>query len=227
MQPYFAPYIGYFQLFKEVEVFVLTDDYEFSKGGWINRNRILNQRDIRYLTIPLEASSDYSLIREKMISHDFSPEKLLNLIKDSYRNKPYFGQHLPLIESILRYPERNLSKFLLNSLKEFSRILDIRARIVMTSTLDLDPKLTAQDKIISVCKKIGGTDYINLPGGKSLYDKNTFAENGIGLKFLNVNSAPYEQGVEAYVPNLSILDVIFNLGSDATARNMLRGYSLE
>jgi len=226
MQPYFAPYIGYFQLFKEVDILVLTDDYEYSKGGWINRNRILNDRDIRFITLPLEASSDYLTIRERLISKEFSPKKSLNLIEDSYRNRPYFPENFPQVESILRYPERNLSKFLLNSLTEFSLSLEIQTRIVLTSDLNLDPNLSGQDKILSISKDIGADEYINLPGGKSLYDEDSFNEQGISLKFLNVSSVTYEQGIDVFVPNLSIFDVLFNLGKEVTIKSMLRSYTV-
>lgn len=97
MQPYFVPHLGYFQLIKEVDTIVLTDDYEYSKGGWINRNRIVSQGEIRYLTLPLEAGSDYSKIRERKISRDFVGEKSLNMVVEAYRKKPHLMEVTPAV----------------------------------------------------------------------------------------------------------------------------------
>jgi hypothetical protein len=227
MQPYFFPYIGYYQLMNEVDTFVLTDSYEFSKGGWINRNRISSQNQIRYLTLPLQASSDYSPIGEKRISSDFVPHNSLNLVIEAYRKRPYFSEVVPLIDSVLCYPERNLFYFLLNSIENVIQSLGIETNLILTSQFDLNPNLSGQGKIIEICREIGASQYVNLPGGKSIYRKETFHELGVDLKFLNVNDFRYDQGTEGFTPNLSILDVLFNLGIGATSQDILNRYSIE
>jgi hypothetical protein len=227
MQPYFVPYIGYFQLLKEVDTFVLADNYEYSKGGWINRNRILNQERIRFLTLPLEASSDFSLINEKKISKDFVGEKSLNLIVESYRRSPYFSEVIPLVESILLFSERNLFHFVFHSLKQMSQSLEIKTNIMLTSQFELPHSLSGKDKIIKICQEIGAVEYINLPGGKSIYNKNDFSDQGVDLKFLKVNDHVYPQVSNVFVPNLSVLDVLFHVGITRTLNDYMSKYSTE
>ena len=227
MQPYFVPYIGYFQLIKEVDTFVLADDYEYSKGGWINRNRILNQNKIRFLTLPLQASSDFSSIRDKRISEDFVAKKSFNLIVESYRNSPYYLEVIPLVESILLFSERNLFGFIFNSINQITQSLEIKTNMISTSQFNLPPTLTGQEKIIKICKDMGASEYVNLPGGKSIYKKNSFREQGVDLKFLKVDDFIYDQGIDFHTPNLSVLDVLFHLGINRTSKDYMNQYSTE
>jgi hypothetical protein len=227
MQPYFVPYIGYFQLIKEVDTFVLADDYEYSKGGWINRNRILNQNKIRFLTLPLQASSDFSLIKEKRISEDFVAKKSFNLIVEAYRKSPYFVEVIPLVESILLFSERNLFGFIFNSINQITRSLEINTSMISTSQFDLHSTLSGQEKIIKICKEMGASEYVNLPGGRGIYDKDFFREQGVELKFLKVDDFVYDQGFDFHTPHLSVLDVLFNLGIDKTSKDYMNRYSTE
>jgi hypothetical protein len=227
MQPYFVPYLGYFQVMKEVDTFVLTDNYEYSKGGWINRNRVIIQDEVRFLTIPLQAGSDYSTIKEKKISKDFVVQKSLNLVGEGYRKRPYFLEVMPLVESIFRCSERNLFEFLVHSLKEVAGTLEINTNIKLTSQFDLDPCLSGQEKIIKICGELGANQYVNLPGGKAIYDKNIFHEQEIDIQFLKMHDFIYDQGVDFYSPRLSVLDILFNLGISRTSVDFLNQYSIE
>src|ERR1035437_8944489 len=108
MQPYFFPYIGYFHLIESVDVFVVYDNIKYTKKGWINRNRMLqNGKDVMF-SLPLKNDSDSLDVCERELAADFNRDKLLNQIRGAYRRAPYFEQSLPLIEQIANYEDRNL-----------------------------------------------------------------------------------------------------------------------
>ena len=227
MQPYFLPYLGYFQLIREVDIFVLTDDYEFSKGGWINRNRIIQNNEVKYLTIPLKAASDYSNISERVISENYSGLKSFNAVKSSYQSKEYFDENSTIMERILINRERNLFSYIEQSIKILSEVFNFKTNTMLTSNFSLNPKLSGQDKIIKICHDLNASCYVNLPGGKSLYEPEVFLQNGIDLKFLKPKLKPYPQGKVEFTPNLSIIDVLFNNGLESVVNNHLPSYSLE
>ena len=110
MQPYFFPYIGYFQLIQSVDIFVVYDNIKYTKKGWINRNRmLLNGKDVMF-TLPLKKDSDLLDVRERELATDFNCNKLLNQIKGVYGGAPYFEQTFPLVKSIVRYEDKNLPR---------------------------------------------------------------------------------------------------------------------
>ena len=124
MQPYFLPYIGYFQLINAVDVFVLYDNIKYTKKGWINRNRILLNGDADYISLPLKKDSDYLNIDRRFLSDDWDIEKaaILNRIKEAYRKAPYFNLTFEVITAILRNEDTNLFGFLYSSIKQICHI---------------------------------------------------------------------------------------------------------
>src|SRR5689334_5504655 len=116
MQPYFLPYIGYFQLIAAVDLFVVYDNIKYTKKGWINRNRMLqNGRDVMF-SVPLKAASDSLDICNRALAADFNRERLLNQFNGAYRHAPYYRQTLPLLEEVVRHEESNLFSFLHHSI---------------------------------------------------------------------------------------------------------------
>ena len=228
MQPYFFPYIGYYQLIHEVDLLILTDDYKYSKNGWINRNRIIqNKKDVKYLTIPLGRASDYSKVSERLISGSYSNKKTMEDLKNAYQAKNYYREVCEVIEPIILNRERNLFRYLENSLRKILFSLNIEKEIMKTSDFSLDFGLTGEEKITKICHKIGATTYVNLPGGKLLYNKSKFAEQGINLKFIAPEIVTYQQEEVSFIPNLSILDMLFNVGFNSVIREHLPNYSIE
>jgi hypothetical protein len=233
MQPYFLPYIGYYQLIREVDYFVLTDNYQYSKGGWINRNRIKQNNEVKYLTLPISAGSDYLTISQRSISSDFSQNRLLNQIENSYRKSIYFDETFKLLEKIITHKETNLFKFLENSLQELLLNLEISTKILLTSDFSLSSNLTKEEKIIHICKELRADCYINLPGGKKIYKRDVFQQERINLKFIKPNLIPYIQlgskktHENEFVSNLSIIDVLFYAGVEETKNTHLMNYQLE
>jgi hypothetical protein len=211
MQPYFFPYIGYFQLIKAVDVFVVYDNIKYTKKGWINRNRMLqNGKDVMF-SLPLKSDSDYLDVCQRELAADFNRDKLLNQFKGAYLRAPYFAQTFPLVEQIVRYEEINLFRFLRNSIAKTCEHLGITTEITVSSDIAIDHDLKNQDKVLALCGAIGANTYVNAIGGMDLYSKETFLEKGIELKFIKSKTFEYAQFGDTYMPWLSIIDVmVFN-----------------
>lgn len=209
MQPYFLPYIGYFKLINEVDAFVVYDDVNYIKKGWINRNNILVNGQQILFTIPLKSISQNKLINQIEIDENTGWRKdLLKTIRQSYSKAPFFEEAYPLIEKIIEFQEANVSKFIIHSLKEICYFLKIQTNIIISSNLEKNNNLKGQEKIIEICQKLDATNYLNASGGKNLYDENAFLSKKISLKFIEPPQVIYPQFKNTFIPYLSIIDVL-------------------
>lgn len=210
MQPYFFPYIGYFQLIKAVDEFVVYDNIEYTKKGWINRNRILINGKDSYITLPLKKDSDHLDVRDRYLasSWPFEKDKMLNRIIESYRKAPRFDSVYPIIEKSILFEERNLFGFILNSLNLVREYLEIQTPLLVSSTIPVDHGLKAGKKVVAICKARKADTYLNPIGGTQLYSKADFKNEGLDLCFLKTADFIYKQSDNNFVPFLSIIDVM-------------------
>lgn len=223
MQPYLFPYIGYFQLINAVDAFVVYDDVNYMKGGWINRNRILANKEEHLFTLQVRGASPNKRINE--VSTGGNKEKLLTTIRQSYAQSKCFESVFPLIESVFRNPEENLSKFLDNGLRNACDFLNVRPTWFVSSQISKDESLTGQDRVLAICKELRATHYINPIGGRSLYSKKVFEREGISLSFIEQKASRYNQNYADWVPNLSIIDVLM-FNDPAECSQLLSEYEL-
>lgn len=224
MQPYLFPYMGYFQLILAVDVFVIYDDIQYIKGGWINRNKILVQNKAHLFTLNLVGASSNKLINEIQVGNN--QVKLLKTIHQSYAGAPQFDSAFPVIEEILLYPEKNLAKFLEYGLMRLCNYLGLIPQWKISSSLKKDNSLRGQDKVIAICEELGATHYINAPGGKNLYSQEDFSRRGIRLSFIQPTPVTYLQFGNPFVANLSIVDAMMFNPSDIIRTNILTHYEL-
>ena len=218
MQPYFLPYIGYWQLLSNVDVFVVYDDIQFTKKGWINKNRFLLNKNPETFSLSLKKASDYLDVREREISETFNSErmKLLRRMKGAYRKAPFFEEGFDLLLEVLEHPQRNLFSFILNSIEVVKNRLSINTKLVVSSTLGVPRSLAGQDRVIATTKKLNAKEYVNPIGGLELYSRQAFENMGVTLLFQEVQPFAYDQFGHDFVPNLSIVDVIMFLGIEKT-----------
>ena len=210
MQPYIFPYIGYFQLINAADKFVVYDNIQFTKKGWINRNRILVNGKDEYFTIPLKKDSDFLNVDQRKLSDTFKTEriKLLRRITESYRKAPEFNSVYTLLESVINNDEENLFGFIYQSLQVVCKYLDIKTEFIISSAIPIDHQLKAQEKVIAICKAMDATQYINPVGGVELYAKEIFKQNNIELNFIKSNPIEYQQFNNIFIPWLSMMDVM-------------------
>lgn len=210
MQPYFFPYIGYFQLMSAVDEFVVYDNIQYSKKGWINRNRILVGGKDVMIILPLKKGSDYADVKDRTLADSWPRErtKLLNRIRESYRKAPHFGSAFPVVEQAVQHKEENLFAFIVHSLNLVRAYLDIQTPLIVSSTIPIDHALKAEKKVMAICKTRHTDTYINPIGGLELYDRASFKQQGIELRFIKTSDFQYPQFGNDFIPFLSIIDVM-------------------
>ena len=223
MQPYFMPYIGYWQLMAAVDTYVIYDDVNYIKKGWINRNNILVNNDKQMFTISLNGASQNKLINEITIADDFT--KLRKTIHMAYHKAPYYNEVVALLDKIFSYQSSNLADFIANSIELVCQYLDIQTKIIMSSDIEKDNSLKGQDKILEICKLLNADTYYNAIGGQELYDTSVFEKENIKLCFLKSDIPEYSQYKNAFVPGLSIIDVLM-FNSPIEVKQMLTNYKL-
>ena len=228
MQPYFFPYIGYFQLINWADKFVLYNDAQYIKGGWINRNNILVNGSKHQFCFSLEKQSAFSKITERIFDpkkKETEQKKFLKTIQLAYSKAPYFNLIYPLLESIQTTYTANLSKSIYNSLKVICNYIDIKTELLLSENIPYDRNADAQNKVIDICLKLNGNRYANSIGGLELYSKDIFKASGIELNFLKTNPIKYKQFNNEFIPGLSIIDVLM-FNSKEEIKKILEEYEL-
>ena len=226
MQPYLFPYMGYFQLIKAVDIFVLLDNVSFINKGWINRNRIVVNGQEYVFTVPLQKASQNKMIRDiKIASEHRWKSRFLKTIEHSYKKAPYFPEIFGLIAEIVNCSEVYISRFIYQGLLLINNYLGISTRVIESSSKYENDNLKAAHKIIDICKKENADHYINPIGGLEFYDKQLFYDNGLKINFLKTKEIRYKQLCNYFIQNLSIIDVMMN-NSPLAIGNMLEQYEL-
>lgn len=223
MQPYFFPYLGYFQLIHSVDTFVVYDDVNYINRGWVSRNNILEQGKTKRISLEALGASQNKLIKDVRVGQN--QRKLIRTISQNYSKAPYFSEVLPLVEGVLLQNVNNLADFLSYGLQRVSAYLGLQRTWCMSSVLQKDNNLRGQDKVLAICQELGATHYINMPGGKTLYDTESFAKLGIQLSFIEPKISAYRQFGGEFVPNLSIIDVMM-FNSREQCGQLLQEYEL-
>ena len=238
MQPYFMPYIGYFQAMAAVDKYLLYDKVAFIKKGWINRNRIYIQNvGTQFITIPLKNKSSFTNILDVHIDNTTDwRSKMLNLIYYNYKRSLFFDVVYPLMENSIKQSSELISEYNFVVLNQIATFLDINTPIELCTdpmyegieqqlaTYD-DSLLRKYDRIKFICQANNADNYINPIGGQELYDKQIFAQQGITLNFVQTQVIPYPQLAPEFIPNLSIIDVLMHNGKAGT-KQLLNAYTL-
>jgi hypothetical protein len=208
MQPYFLPYVGYFQLINAVDKFVIYDNIQYSKGGWINRNRILSDGKAKLVTIPLQSASDYLDIVDRQLSANFDRKSLLRQFDGSYLRTHYYRDIRPLLEEIIMFDSVNLFEYIEHSIYMLLHYFDISTEVIVSSSLHVDRGLKSESRVIATCKALGVDSYVNAIGGIELYSETEFEKYNLSLKFLKSRLSGYPQSCHGFIPALSIIDVM-------------------
>ena len=224
MQPYFFPYIGYFQLVNVVDKFVFYDDVNYIKSGWINRNRLYLSGAIRYITVPLTAASSFEKINRTYVrgGDDWSAQ-MLSVIHQSYAKAPHYRPVANLVEKVLKANDGYISTLAKNSIIAVTDYLGIQKDYCVSSTIYGNQELRSADRVLDICKKEKANQYWNLPGGKNLYNSEFFKKGGVELQFVDVAITPYQQLVSEFQPGLSVLDVLMFNDKEAVRKMISPG----
>lgn len=222
MQPYFLPYLGYWQLMNCVDIFVVYDDVQFTKKGWIHRNRYLNNGSDKMFTLPIKKDSDYLDIVDRRLSDSWDIEKikLKRKVEGAYSNSPYFQEAIAIFNECLDYEGANLFDFVFASIKIIKGYLGVNTQLLVSSEVGETKHLKGQQRVLEICRALGATEYVNPIGGYGLYDRNFFAQEGVELRFHKIGDVTYNQMQRGFLPNLSVLDILMFSGVGGVKKEM-------
>ncbi len=215
MQPYVFPYMGYFQLYNSVDLFISLEDVNYIKRGWINRNKIMVNGTPTYITFPIRSPSQNRFINQHYIYWDnLWPNKMLKKIRHAYAKTPYFDEVYPEIEILFqrRGPDC-VAAFAMAVLVRLGDLLGIKTDVEWSLRYAKEG-LKGQDRLINICKQAGATTYINAIGGREMYDQESFGD--INLRFIKRLD---EEN------NLSIIDILMRRGWNETSK-LINQYEL-
>lgn len=213
MQPYFFPYIGYFNLIAACDMFISLDSVQYINRGFVNRNRIVQQNSIYTFTVPLISSPRNYSINQRMIAPEFEvfKKKFVRQLETAYKKAPFFEETMELIQSVLNSTERNLARICEKTILAVMEKIGLHKKILTASQLQSQSPVNAlrgQEQIINLVKLVKGTHYINLMGGVDLYNKDEFLCHSIKLSFIKPLLPFYKQKNKEFIPGLSIMDVL-------------------
>lgn len=224
-QPYLLPYLAYWQLIRCADLFLLADDYDYIRSGWVNRNRILIGGKPEYLRMEVRSNKESRLILDRqLIRNPRAVENKLRTLEMAYHKAPCFADGYALAERILCWPEQNLARFLEHSIREVCDYLDIHTPIGRTSDLPGNSRFKREFRVYDFCHRLGADTYVNAIGGQGLYYFEDFARQGIRLRFLKSGLPAYRQSGGPFVERLSILDAIM-FNTRGQLQEMLADYS--
>lgn len=229
MQPYFFPYIGYFQLIAAVDRFILCDDVQYIRHGWINRNRILSSSlTVQYIIVPIARHGSREPIREVRVAgvEGWAVNILRQL--EVYRKKaPYYDDVMQLLHTCIFNEEKDITLFNANCLQAVCNYIGLPFHTEITSRLQLDYSQVkeTEDWAITICRQLKADEYYNPPGGIHLYNKERFRENELTLHFVNPRLREYPQMGKPFTPALSVLDVMM-FNHPGEIKDMLNEYEL-
>jgi hypothetical protein len=229
MQPYFLPYIGYWQLIAVVDKFVILDDVNYINRGWINRNRITVNGSPSWMTLPLQGASQNKLISELdfVLNSDWR-SRLGKTVRHAYSKAPNFEFAFTLFDELLEQAQGNLSSFLVTTMKRLCSVFGIATEILPTSRVFQKNGLTGAERLVDICRQVGATAYVNPPGGKELYDNQPFNAAAIDLYFLSPQIADLDLCFGSREgASLSILDPLMHNSAEAVARCILTKQTIE
>lgn len=214
MQPYLFPYLGYFQLIRNVDKWVVFDDVQYISKGWVNRNRILhpgNEKDWQYITVPISKHSRTSAIKDIEINNNIEwRNKMMGQLTSYKKKSPHYKFVSEFVLDVISYSSSNLSDFIVNALAEVCKLLNIDFDYEVFSHMDIEicdiehPGQWA----VEISSALGATEYVNPAGGYQIFNENEFFDKNITLEFLKPKLSSYVQRQGFFTPGLSIIDVL-------------------
>ncbi len=210
MQPYFLPYLGYFNLLFHSDIFVLYNDINYIERGWINRNKIIKKDGFNLFTIPLRKASATKLISDIYISDEQKwRSKLLKTIEITYVKAPYFNSTYNLVEKIVLKKIYKLDEFIKNSITEILNFIELEKGIIFSSDFDYDRNTNKENKLVSITRNLQANTLVFPPGSRDLYSETFFIKKDINTEVIIPNLSKYKQFKKnEFTPGLSIVDVL-------------------
>ena len=219
MQPSYLPWLGYFDLFLSSDLFLVYDNVQFDKDGWRNRNKIKTSNGPLWLTVPVLTTGMNKPTNKDIQINPREPwaRKHLKSIEQNYRKAPYFNEIYPLLEKGLTREWKYLLELNMYFIETINQYLGIQTAFKFASEVKLDLPEGKNEKLVALCRHLKADEFYEPAGGKGYIDPGFFEQNGIRLSFQDYQHPVYPQLNGAFVPNLSVIDLLFNRGRDSLA----------
>jgi hypothetical protein len=216
MQPTYLPWLGYFGLMQSVDLFVLLDFVQFARRSWQQRNQIKTANGPLWLSVPVHTKGKRDqLISEVEIDygHDF-PQTHQKTLEMNYKKSANFDVYSSQVFKILNTKNQYLSELTMSLIHWLKNALGITTEIRLAS--EFMRSGTKADLLASICEQVAATEYISPPGSKDYLDEsNAFSERNIPIRYFHFNHPEYTQRFGAFLPNMSVIDLLFNCGKES------------
>ncbi len=219
LQPSYIPWRGYFDQIRRADLFIFYDDVQYDKHGWRNRNQIKTAQGKQWLTIPVHSGGVTEGIPIKDVRIDWSRPWAKNHLKAltfAYRKAPYFQELLPLVESFYSRRDDYLADLTIETSILLSRALGIASTRFLRSSQLSGIEGVRTDRLIQILRRVGATHYISGPSAREYVEPEKFEQAGITLEYMEYNYPEYPQLYPPFDPFVSILDLLFMTGKDAS-----------
>jgi len=214
IQSNFLPWRGYFDFIREVDLFIVHDDLQYTKGDWRNRNKIKTRRGAEWITVPVHYQRTAQLIDETLIDYEKPwARKMLNRISESYRQAPYFTDFYPELEDGLTTPTLSISDLNVRLIQWICGRLGVRTPLRMSR--EYRAQGTKTERLIALLHQAGATSYLSGPAAQAYLDPEMFERAGVRLEFKTYDYAEYPQLYPPFDPAVSVIDLLFMTGPDA------------
>ncbi|MBD3427000.1 MAG: hypothetical protein GF409_07230 [Candidatus Omnitrophica bacterium] len=210
-QPQYLPWLGYFDKMDQSDVFVLLDDVQYKKNEWQNRNKIRNADTWQWLTVPVLYQFGQPINQVEIDNTTNWSDKHIKSIEINYSKAPHFEEHAAFFEETFKREWPLLEQINSHFIQYLKRALGIKARIVKSSTMDLETSGT--QRLVDICSRLDADVYLSGAGGRDYLEEDLFSGSGIELKFQSYRHPEYEQVYEGFEPYMSVIDLLFTSGS--------------
>lgn len=214
-QPQYLPWVGFFDKIDQVDCFVLLDDVQFKKNEWQNRNRIKTAAGWQWLTVPVLHRSSQRISEVKINPTVPWERKHMQALISNYTSAPFFELHRPFFEDLYGRAWSALLDLNMATITYLVEALGIQTKLVMASSLPLQPELEATDRLVAICQGLEADTYLSGAGGRGYLEISRFEDAGIGVLFQNFQTRPYPQCFGLFISDLSIVDLLFNCDGDS------------
>lgn len=211
-QPGFIPYLGFFHKFKNSDVFIFYDTAQYSKNDFMNRNRIKTPNGPLWLTIPVSTHLGERIYETKITATPWR-DKHLRTLEAMYKKTPYFNEIFGIIEKVYREKNDRLVDVTIPILKELCTQFSPQVQIFLASELTLDLNLKSTEALVAMMKRVGADTYLSGPGAKDYLVEDLFVQENIQVVWQDFHHPTYKQLYGEFVPNLSVIDALFHLGT--------------
>lgn len=221
IQSNYIPWRGYFDFIDDVDCFVFYDDVAFGRGKkWRNRNKVKTGADTKWLTVPLQGREDDTLIQEVRIDYSQKwQKKHLGMLTQNYRQTEFYQDYIDQFTSIIEENTETISALNVSLCSWIMKVLGIDTEIRMSREFEVGDA-SREERPLLILEQLGATGYIAGPVARPYTDEAAFRSRGIALEYKAYDYAPYPQASDGFIPDVSVLDLMFNTGPEA--RNHLK-----